>query len=291
MECPPPLECPPSPPLAIAVNGFPNRARLAKAVVANTVHFVRNIIRSSTLREVPFGGSIGTAVGSSAPSIHSVETFGLLQEKIFRAKEFSRGEDLRVFGHLKRRRNRCRARCVARFKSFSAAAVVKRLNPALPPHSGHLLVRLVGLAAVCIHCQEFVVGRNGEVHLSNPVVATVAACLAPFGKPIPAAAIRRDVGETCCQAGNVNVTANSHGDNVATRDRPPLKTSSALVVRSGGRSNRRAFDPHGLTGAAIANQPAISPATASLECDVDDWIHMPAVTLARRSVPVELASG
>jgi hypothetical protein len=122
MECPPPLECPPSPPLAIAVNGFPNRARLAKAVVANTVHFVRNIIRSSTLREVPFGGSIGTAVGSSAPSIHSVETFGLLQEKFFRTKEFARGEGLRVFGRLKRRRNRYRARCVLRFKSFTVAA-------------------------------------------------------------------------------------------------------------------------------------------------------------------------
>jgi hypothetical protein len=122
MKCPPPLECPPSPPLAIAGNGFPNRARLAKAVVANTVHFVRNIIRSSTLREVPFGGSIGTAVGSSAPSIHSVKTFGLLQEKFFRTKELARGEGLRVFGRLKRRRNRLApfGQTVAALSSFTS---------------------------------------------------------------------------------------------------------------------------------------------------------------------------
>jgi hypothetical protein len=46
------------------------------------------------------------------------------------------------------------------------------------------------------------------------------------------------------------------------------------------------FDPHGWTGAAIANHSVISPATASLESDVDDWIHMPAVTLKGRFVAV-----
>jgi hypothetical protein len=57
-----------------------------------------------------------------------------------------------------------------------------------------------------------------------------------------------------------------------------------------GRSDRRAFDPHGWMGAAIANHSVISPATASLESDVDDWIHMPAVTLVGRFVAVHRAS-
>jgi hypothetical protein len=57
-----------------------------------------------------------------------------------------------------------------------------------------------------------------------------------------------------------------------------------------GRSNRRAFDPHGWTGDAVADHSAISPATASLESDVDDWIHMPAVTLVGRFVAVYRAS-
>ena len=45
--------------------------------------------------------------------------------------------------------------------------------------------------------------------------------------------------------------------------------------RDFGRSHRRSFGPHGWTGSAIVNHSAISPATASLESDVDDWIHMP----------------
>ena len=68
------------------------------------------------------------------------------------------------------------------------------------------------------------------------------------------------------------------------RSRPPQ-------FRSVGRSNRRAFDPHGWTGAAIANHSAIPQATASLESDVDDWIHLPAVTLAAGSVAVDSARG
>jgi hypothetical protein len=45
-----------------------------------------------------------------------------------------------------------------------------------------------------------------------------------------------------------------------------------------GRADRSVFDPHGYEGVAIANHCAISPVTASLESDVDGWIHMPAVT-------------
>ena len=53
-----------------------------------------------------------------------------------------------------------------------------------------------------------------------------------------------------------------------------------------GRSDRRAFDPHVWTGAAIANHSVISPVTALLESDVDDWTYMPAVTFIGRFVAV-----
>jgi hypothetical protein len=42
------------------------------------------------------------------------------------------------------------------------------------------------------------------------------------------------------------------------------------TFRSGGRSNRRSFDPHRWTGEAIANHSAISPATALVESGVVD---------------------
>ena len=50
------------------------------------------------------------------------------------------------------------------------------------------------------------------------------------------------------------------------------------------------FRPARLDGAAIVNHSAIFSATASLEFDVDDWIHMPGVALAGRFVAVYRAS-
>ena len=67
------------------------------------------------------------------------------------------------------------------------------------------------------------------------------------------------------------------------RKYPPIET--AAVDQTDALST-----PHGWTGAAIANHSAISPATASLESDVDDWIHMPGVALAGRFVAVYQAS-